>query len=184
MSADETRWLDSDEQNAWRPLVSVLLTLPAALDAQLQRQSNLTFYEFVVLTELERAGADGYRMTDLAAVTSGALSRLSQVVTRMEQRKWVARTPDPLDRRATRAVLQPEGAKQLKAAEPGHVDTVRRLVFDELTPTQVQQLRRVMGKISGTISGSDSLIQARVSSGRSAGASRAGRRGAGGRSAG
>lgn len=140
--------------------MSVLLTLPAALDAQLQRQSNLTFYEYVVLAGLERAGAEGYRMTDLAAVTSGALSRLSQVVTRMEQRKWVARTPDPVDGRATRVVLQPEGAKQLAAAAPGHVATVRRLVFDELTPAQVQQLRRVMLKISGTLSGPDSLIQA------------------------
>lgn len=160
MAADEGRWLDSDEQDAWRPLVSVLLTLPAALDAQLQRQSNLTFYEYVVLAGLERAGAEGHRMTDLAAVTSGALSRLSQVVTRMEQRGWVARTPDPLDGRATRVVLRPEGAKQLAAAAPDHVATVRRLVFDELTPTQVQQLRRVMLKISGAISGPDSLIQA------------------------
>ena len=151
MSADETRWLDGDEQAAWRPLVSVLLTLPAALDAQLQRQSNLTFYEYVVLDGLEAAGDDGYRMTDLAAATSSALSRLSQVVTRMEQRNWVARTPDPLDGRATRVVLRPEGARQLKAAAPGHLETVRRLVFDGLSPTQVQQLRRVMLKISGVV---------------------------------
>ncbi|MEZ5410160.1 MAG: MarR family transcriptional regulator [Acidimicrobiales bacterium] len=156
MAADETRWLDDDEQDAWRPLASVLLTLPAALDAQLQRQSKLTFYEYVVLAGLEQAGSDGYRMTDLAAVTSGALSRLSQVVTRMEERQWVARTPDPLDGRATRVVLRPAGAKQLKAAAPGHLETVRRFVFDELTPTQVQQLRRVMQKISGTLSGPDS----------------------------
>lgn len=151
MSGDEARRLDSDEQDAWKPLMSVLLTLPAALDAQLQRQSNLTFYEYVVLAGLEQAGDGGYRMTDLAAVTSGALSRLSQVVTRMEQRTWVARTPDPLDGRATRVVLRPEGARQLAAAAPGHVETVRRLVFDELSPTQVQQLRRVMQKISGAL---------------------------------
>lgn len=147
--------------------MSVLLTLPAALDAQLQRQSNLTFYEFVVLTELEQAGADGYRMTDLAAVTSGAMSRLSQVVTRMEQRRWVARTPDPLDGRATRVILQPEGARQLAAAAPGHVETVRRLVFDELTPAQVQQLRRVMVKISGRLSGPGSGGPGPVRSGHS-----------------
>lgn len=156
MSADETRWLDANEQDAWKPLVSVLLMLPSALDAQLQRQSNLTFYEFVVLAELEQAGNGGYRMTELAAVTSGALSRLSQVVTRMEQRKWVARTPDPLDGRATRVRLRPAGARQLAAATPGHLETVRRLVFDELTPAQVQQLRRLMVKISATLSAPES----------------------------
>lgn len=156
MSADETRWLDGDEQEAWAPLMSVLLTLPAALDAQLQRQSKLTFYDYVVLSSLSQAGGDGYRMTELAVATSGALSRLSQVVTRMEQRKWVARTADPLDRRATRVVLRPAGARQLAAAAPGHVETVRRLVFDQLTPAQVQQLRRLMVKISGATTGSAS----------------------------
>ncbi len=156
MSADETRRLDGHEQEAWAPLMSVLLTLPAALDAQLQRQSKLTFYDYVVLSTLSKAGDDGYRMTELAVVTSGALSRLSQVVTRMEQRKWVARTADPLDRRATRVVLRAAGARQLTAAAPGHVETVRRLVFDELTPTQVQQLRRLMVKISAATSGAAS----------------------------
>ncbi len=158
---EETRWLNSDEQDAWVPFMSVLLTLPAALEAQLQRDSNLTLYEYVVLASLQGAGSDGYRMTDLAAVTSGAMSRLSQVVTRMEQRSWVARTPDPDDGRATRVVLQPEGRRQLVAAAPGHVSTVRRLLFDQLAPTQVDQLRRISIKISAAVTGPGSLVQVR-----------------------
>ena len=38
-------------------------------------------------------------VSELAAVTSGALNRRSQVVTRMEQRGWGARHPDPDDKR-------------------------------------------------------------------------------------
>lgn len=158
MAGDKARWLDSDEQDAWVPFVSVLLTLPAALDAQLQRDSNLTFYEYVVLSALSQAGDEGFRMTDLAAVTSGALSRLSQVVTRMVQRDWVARLPDPDDGRATRVALRPEGARQLEAAAPGHVDTVRRLVFDHLSPSQLQALRRASLRIAFAVSGPDSLM--------------------------
>lgn len=159
MASEEPRWLAPDEQEAWVPFVSMLLTLPAALDAQLQRQSNLTFYEYVVLAALSGAGGDGLRMSELAAVTSGALSRLSQVVTRMEQRSWVVRRPDPKDGRATRVVLQPEGQRQLAQAAPGHVETVRRLVFDQLSPTQVQQLRRMSLKMAAAVSGDDSLVQ-------------------------
>lgn len=160
MGADETRWLDPDEQDAWVPFVSVLLTLPAALDAQLQRESSLTFYEYVVLAALSQADPTGYRMTDLAAATSAAPSRLSQVVSRMERRGWVTRRPDPADGRATRVALEADGMQQLTAAAPGHVATVRRLVFDQLSPTQVQQLRRVARKISNVVSGPDSLVHA------------------------
>lgn len=161
MANEETRWLDSDETEAWIPLASMLLTLPAALDAQLQRDSALTFYEYVVLASLSNADAAGYRMSDLATVTSGALSRLSQVVTRMEKRSWVARVPDPDDGRATRVVLRPAGRKQLEAAAPGHVATVRRLVFDPLNETQVQQLRRIAMRVASAVAGPDNLLHSR-----------------------
>jgi hypothetical protein len=42
--ADEDRWLDENEQAAWTALVSVLLTLPGALDAQLQADAGMTLY--------------------------------------------------------------------------------------------------------------------------------------------
>ena len=37
MSSDGPRWLDANEQAAWRTLVSVITRLPAALDTQTQR---------------------------------------------------------------------------------------------------------------------------------------------------
>lgn len=161
MAGDTTRWLDADEQEAWIPLVPVLLLLPSALDAQLQRDAGLTLYEYLVLSALSEIGPEGVRMSDLAAVTSGQPSRLSQVVTRMEQREWVARTPDPDDGRATRVQLRPCGKRQLVAAAPGHVEAVRQYVFDELTPAQVQQLARIAMQIASTLTPPDSLIHTR-----------------------
>lgn len=161
MAGEETRWLDRDEQEAWIPLVTVLLMLPSALDAQLQRESGLTLYEYIVLSALSEIGGDGVRMSDLAAVTSAQPSRLSQVVTRMEQRDWVVRTPDPDDGRATRVILRPEGRRQLVSAAAGHVDAVREHVFDQLTPTQVHQLQRIAQRIASTLVPPDSLIHTR-----------------------
>lgn len=161
MATEKPRWLTRDEQEAWIPFVPVLLMLPAALEAQLQEDSELTFYEYIVLSALSEIGGDGLRMSDLAAVTSGAPSRLSQVVSRMESRAWVERKPDPSDGRATRVHLQPGGRRILEHAAPGHVDAVRRLVFDQLTPAQVGQLRRIALRIASTLTPPDSLIHAR-----------------------
>ncbi len=161
MTGDQTRWLEPDEEEAWIPLVTTLLLLPSALDAQLQRDSGLTLYEYIVLSALSEIGDEGLRMSDLAAVTSGQLSRLSQVVTRMEQRDWVVRAPDPDDRRATRVLLQPKGRRLLTSAAPGHVTAVREFVFDQLSPTQVQHLQRIAFKIASTLTPPDSLIHVR-----------------------
>lgn len=165
--ADEP-WLTSEEQEAWVPLVPILLLLPGALDAQLQADAGLTFYEYVVLSALSEFGADGLRMSDLAVVTSGAPSRLSQVVGRMEARDWVERRPDPDDGRATRVELRPAGRTMLEGAAPGHAATVRRLVIDRLTAAQVGQLERIAHRIASGLIPPDSLLQQRLDARRAA----------------
>lgn len=161
MDEDPTRWLSAAEQDAWIPLVTVLLMLPGALDSQLQRDAGLTFYEYVVLAGLSERGSEGLRMSDLAAVTSASQSRLSQVVSRMEARGWVERAPDPCDGRATRVQILADGRSVLETAAPRHVDNVRRLVFDQLTPAQVGHLERIALRIASTLVPPDSLIHAR-----------------------
>jgi MarR family len=70
------------------------------------------------------------RMTELAELTSGSLPRLSQVVTKLEGRGWVRRRADPKDGRVTLAVLTKAGFRKLEESAQGHVETLRRLVFD------------------------------------------------------
>jgi DNA-binding MarR family transcriptional regulator len=137
---DEPRWLSQDEQQAWRPLVSLLFKLPAAIDAQLQRDSGLTHFEYMVLVSLSEAPERTLRMSDLAAVSSGSLSRLSHVVSRMERRGWVRRESCPGDGRFINAVLTDEGFAKLEAAAPGHVDTVRKLLIEALDPAELGAL--------------------------------------------
>ena len=47
------------------------------------------------------------------------------------------------DRRGSRAVLTDEGFSALEAAAPLHVESVRRHLFDLLSPTQLGQLREI-----------------------------------------
>src|SRR5581483_2868508 len=140
MGTLEPRWLDEEELLAWLALVSVLFSLPGVLDAQLRCDSGLTLYEYLVLASLSDGQDWTRRMSELAEVTSGSLPRLSQVVTKLEDRGWVQRRPDPKDGRATLAVLTKAGFKKLEESAPAHVYTVRRLVFDPLTHAQVRQL--------------------------------------------
>ena len=144
-----TRWLDDDEQQAYLGLVAVAELLPGALDAQLRRDSGLTHFEYLVLAMLSEATERTLRMTSLAQRTNATLPRLSHVVRRLEERGLVERFPCPEDGRATNARLTEAGWDTIVDAAPGHVETVRRLAFDPLTPTQVAQLRRI----------SDSLLE-------------------------
>jgi DNA-binding MarR family transcriptional regulator len=143
----EPRWLDPEEQQAWRALASALVRLPAALDAQLHRDAGISHFEYQVLALLSEATGRTLRMSVLATQAGGSLPRLSQVVARLEQRGWVRRTPDPADGRYTLATLTGQGQAKVTQAAPGHVQEVRRLVLDPLTKTQSRQLREISRRI-------------------------------------
>jgi DNA-binding MarR family transcriptional regulator len=137
----DERWLSDEEQQAWRRLAAVLELLPGALDAQLVRDAGLTHFDYLALAMLSEAPDRTLRMSALAAGTNATLARLSNVVRRLEGRGLVRRVPSPDDGRATDVVLTDAGWDKVVGTAPGHVGTVRRLVFDALDPSQVDQLR-------------------------------------------
>ena len=143
----EPRWLDAEERQAWLALASALNRLPAALDAQLRRDAGISHFEYQVLALLSEAPDRTLRMSELARMAEGSLPRLSQVTARLEQHGWMRRTPDPADGRYTLAILTDEGLAKVTEAAPGHVQEVRRLVFDPLTKTQTRQLREIGRRI-------------------------------------
>ena len=137
----ETRWLTEDERDAWLRLIAVVELLPGVLDSQLQADAGLTHFEYFVLAMLSDAPERTLRMTALGQRTNATLPRLSHVVRRLEVRGLVERSPCPDDRRATNAQLTDQGWEVVKAAAPGHVNTVRRYVLDPLTPLQVNSYK-------------------------------------------
>jgi DNA-binding MarR family transcriptional regulator len=141
------RWLSEEETQSWLALVSMVIRLPAALDAQLVRDAGISHFEYQVLAGLSMSPERTRRMSDLAAFADGSLSRLSQVVSRLENRGWIRRTPDPTDGRYTLASLTDDGWDKVVATAPGHVEEVRRLVFDPLTRAQHRQLRDIGHRI-------------------------------------
>jgi len=154
----EPRWLTAEERRAWFALGSVLFRLPAALDAQLQRDSGISHFEYQVLSALSEAPGRTLRMSELAVLAEGSLSRLSQVVSRLEKRGWVRRTPDPTDGRYTLAILTEDGWEKVVQTAPGHVETVRSLVIDPLTKAQIRQLTDIGQRIMRVIDPDDRCL--------------------------
>lgn len=147
----ESDVLTTEELDTWSALATLLEWLPAALDAQLQRDSGLSHFEYGILFALDRADGRTLRMSELAGYANSTLSRLSRAVARLEAKGWVRRAPDPHDGRITLATLTVDGTDAARAAAPGHTTLVRRLVFDALTPAQATQLRTVSRRITGAI---------------------------------
>ena len=149
--------MDQLESESWLGLVSVLELLPVALDTQLQKDSNLTHFEFSVLSLLRFASDNTMQMKELAVQTSATLPRLSHVISRMEQRGLVERLPCPTDRRATNVRLSDLGRREVVRATPAHIRTVRALAIDQLDRAELDSLAGIMRKIGGNLDPSDRL---------------------------
>lgn len=142
-----TPWLSDEESLAWRAVISMVLRVPGPLDAQMQRDSGITLFDYLALSYLSMAPERTLRMSELATVTNGTLSRLSNVVKRLEQKGWVERSPDPADGRSTLAHLTDEGYAVVEEAAPGHVAAVRHYVIDPLTAAQQRALVDVADRL-------------------------------------
>jgi len=99
------------------------------------------YYE--ILVRLSDTPDHRLRMSDLAQSAFSSRSRVSHAISRLEDLGWVRREECPTDRRGQLAVLTDEGYAALVAAAPIHVEGVRRLLFDPLTPEQVAALRSI-----------------------------------------
>lgn len=139
-----TRWLTDEELSSWMPLIGVVLRLGAALDSQLQRDSELTHFDYLCLAMLSEYDDHSTSMSELAGRTNSSLSRLSHVISKLEGRGFVRRCRSEISRRVTLVRMTEEGYAVLVAAAPGHVETVRSLVFDGLQPDDVEALGRIM----------------------------------------
>ncbi len=143
--------LTGDDLETWSSLATVLEWLPAALDTQLQADSEMTHFEYGILYALADAPEQTLRMSVLAGYANSSLSRLSRAAARLEKRGWMRRMPDPTDGRYTLAILTQPGTAKVEQATPGHVRTVHRLVLDPLTAAQKKQLREISRRIQRSI---------------------------------
>lgn len=137
---DDVPWLSPGQLDDWLDLAAVMIRLPSALESQLQKDADLSQFEYFVMAHLSESPEREARMSELALMANGSLSRLSHVVSRLERRGYVVRRQCPDDGRATLARLTDDGFAKLADSAPGHLRRVRDLVVDALTPEQLVAL--------------------------------------------
>jgi DNA-binding MarR family transcriptional regulator len=139
----EPRWLDAEEQKAWRAWLYSTQLLTERLNAELQHDTGIPHAYYEILVQLSETPGRMMRMSELAGRCLSSRSRLSHAVSRLEERGWIRRQVSEEDGRGQLAVLTDEGFAALEAAAPVHVESVRRNLFDQLSPAQVAAMRDV-----------------------------------------
>jgi DNA-binding MarR family transcriptional regulator len=145
MSSD-VRWLTAEEERVWRRWLTLNARLSATLHRELQDDAGLSMPDYEVLVHLTDSPEGRMRVTDLARLLQWERSRVSHHVTRMERRRLVQRVECAEDGRGAFIVITPQGRAAIEQAAPGHVETVRRLVFDILSPEEVDALATIIEK--------------------------------------
>ena len=145
MSSD-FRWLTAEEQRVWRRWMTLNAQLSATLQRELQDDAGLSTQDYEVLVHLTDNPEGRMRVTDLARLMQWERSRVSHHVTRMERRRLVQRLECAEDGRGAFVVITPQGRAAIEQAAPGHVNTVRRLVFDALSPEEVDAFGTIIEK--------------------------------------
>src|SRR5918995_7142165 len=136
----EPRWLDAEEQRAWRAWLYSAQLLLDRLDRELTHGTGISHAYYEILVALSETEDRMMRMSELADRCLSSRSRLSHAVSRLEERGWVRRQVCPEDGRGQLAVLTDEGFAALEAAAHVHVEGVRTHLFDLLTPEQIASM--------------------------------------------
>ncbi|MGQ0844043.1 MAG: MarR family winged helix-turn-helix transcriptional regulator [Sporichthyaceae bacterium] len=140
---DEPRWLDEQEQRAWRGLIAMWTQLNAELARQMAANSELSMAEFAVLVSLTDVCGGRVRAYELARSLQWEKSRLSHQLTRMAKRGLIERDECVSDGRGQFVAVTESGRRAIEAAAPPHVAAVRRLFLDGLTPADLETLTRI-----------------------------------------
>ncbi len=138
---DTTNWLSTDEQRLWRAYLDATRMLIQELDKQLVHDSGISFTDYEILVLLSEAPERRMRMRDLADASTTTRSGITRAITRMENAGRVRRVECESDKRGAWAELTDSGLATLEQAGPGHVDAVRRNMFDAFGPDDVAVMR-------------------------------------------
>lgn len=141
------------EADTWARMWSCQMQLPCALESQLKRDPGVTYFEFQAMLKISETPSASRRMTDLSEAAAMSLSHLSRVITRLEKKGFVTRIPDPNDGRATFAALTPAGQRAVSAGLPGYVSELRRILFDNLTESELEVFSSALSRINSALDG-------------------------------
>ncbi len=148
------------QSDTWLQLIAISELLPAALDAQLRRESQLTHFEFAVLSLVQLSAQGALSPSDIAEALNATLPRLSHVLARLEQRGLISRSVAPQDRRGVEVRLTTSGRRVVVRATPGHIATAKALAVGLFSDDELEVLSGFLRRITDRLDPSNRLSHA------------------------
>lgn len=124
--------LDASEDLLWRRFSAVLGSMPAVLDERLRAATGLNHFQYTVLDALSHHPEGRLQLNQIARESDASLSRLSHSITRLEAAGLVARETCDHDRRASWAVLTPQGRELIDTSRADYAQIIRTTLLDRV----------------------------------------------------
>jgi len=136
---------------AYFAFTEVSALLRPSVEKQLREVGGLSYVQFQLLARLGDDPEGQQRMTDLADGVVHSRSGLTYQVQLLVQRGLVVRSASPDDERSTVVAITGAGRDVLAKVFPGHIDTVRDLLFTPVTNDDAEHLARILGLVSARL---------------------------------
>jgi DNA-binding MarR family transcriptional regulator len=139
--------LNADQLGAYFALMEVSSLLQYAVDEHLRSAGDLSYVQFQILARLADAPEGRARMTDLADGIVYSRSGLTYQVGLLAKRGLIVRSPSPEDERSVIVSVTDAGRRVVAQVLPGHVDDVRRLLFEPMADGDLAALSAILGRV-------------------------------------
>ena len=131
---------------AYFVLTEAVSLLQHQVEQQLRTEGGISYVQFQLLARL--AGAHGpLTMTQLADGVVYSRSGLTYQAGLLEKAGLITRGPSPDDERATLVTITDNGRALFGRVLPGHIQVIRRLLFDPLTGDDLHHLGDIMTRV-------------------------------------
>jgi DNA-binding MarR family transcriptional regulator len=144
--ANGVQALDPQQLGAYFALMEAVGLLRHHVEQHLRTEGDLSYVQFQLLARL--ADTDGQlTMTQLADGVVYSRSGLTYQADLLEKAGLIARAPSSEDERATLVTITDNGLALFGRVLPGHIQVVRRLLFDPLSGDDLHHLGDIVTRV-------------------------------------
>lgn len=147
--------LTDRERRAWYGFLVMQEDIRRHLNRHLTQSTGLSLSDYAVLSGLAQQPDGSLRVYELRDLLFWEKTRLTHQVSRMVSRGLLERQACTEDRRGSQVALTQQGRVAIDRATPLHVDEVRRVFLDVITPRQLDTIAAVSQAVLDSIQEAD-----------------------------